>query len=116
MSELTINQQLNQGNEPNLNQEMGDMPSQHFAPAENPAGEKIKQILRAETGEGSIGDYIEHPMNFNQSKSVARILRGLTGIMGNLNLAIIDVGLGVLELFKGEKKNVLGDGNSRSIT
>ena len=114
MSELTINQQLNQ--EPNLNDISDELPSQHFAPAENQAAEKLKQIFSAETGAGSIGEYIEHPLNFNQSKSVARILRGLTGIMGNLNLAIIDVGLGVLELFKGEKKNVFSDGGSKSIT
>lgn len=59
--------------------------------------------LRAETGEGSIDDYIEHPMNFNSSRSVARILRGATGLFGSLKLAIIDIALGVFELAKEGK-------------
>lgn len=65
--------------------------------------EMVNRILTAETGQGTIGDYLEHPLNFNQSKGIARILRGLTGIMGNLNLAIIDIALGVLEVSKDKK-------------
>jgi hypothetical protein len=60
-------------------------------------------ILKSQTGEGSVSDYLEHPLNFNKSNGLARILRGLTGIMGNLNLAIIDIVVGTLEFFKERK-------------
>lgn len=87
--------------------EMETLPELEFESVKEPSrfNEFAERILTAETGNGSIGDYIEHPMNFNQSKGLARILRGLTGIIGNLNLAIIDVGLGVLE-FSKEKKGL----------
>lgn len=74
----------------------------------------LDKVIHAETGPGSIGDYLEHPMNFNQSKGLARILRGLTGIIGNLSLAIIDVALGALEFSKEQKGAVVHDISSRS--
>lgn len=61
-------------------------------------------FLMTETGEGSIEDYVDHPMNFNGSKSVARILRGATGFFGSLRLAILDIILGVLEYAKESKQ------------
>lgn len=70
------------------------------------ASEMAGRIFSAETGEGSIGDYLQHPMNFNQSQGLAQMLRGLTGIVGNLNLAIIDVVMGALR-FSREKKAVI---------
>lgn len=70
--------------------------------------EMAANILTAETGAGSIGDYIQHPMNFNQSQGLAQILRGLTGIVGNLNLAVIDVVLGALR-FSKEKRAVINN-------
>ncbi len=62
-------------------------------------------FLMTETGPGSIEDYIDHPMNFNSSLSVARILRGITGFTGSLRLAILDIVLGVLD-FAREKPKV----------
>lgn len=60
-------------------------------------------ILMTPTGEGAIEDYLDHPLNFNKSHGMAQILRGLTGIVGDLKLAIIDIGLGTLRLFKEKK-------------
>lgn len=57
-------------------------------------------FLAAPTGEGPIDDYMEHPLNFDHKKSTARILRGCTGICGNLDYAIIDIALGVIEKIK----------------
>lgn len=69
-------------------------------------------ILKSPTGAGSIGDYLEHPMNFNSSKGMARVLRGLTGMMGSLDLAIIDITVGILDLLKTNKKaGVTNDNN-----
>lgn len=61
-------------------------------------------FLQAKTGEGAIESYIDHPLNFNNSQGVARIIRGATGMLGALDLAIIDIALGILELWKGRKK------------
>lgn len=61
-------------------------------------------FLLAPTGEGSIEDYVDHPMNPNESRGVARILRGATGMLGQLNYAIIDIALGTIEVMKEGKK------------
>lgn len=64
-------------------------------------------FLAAPTGDGPIEAYIEHPLNFDHAKSTARILRGATGICGNLNYALVDIALGVIEKIqeKGKKQN-----------
>ena len=76
--------------------------------AENTGGtsffDRISDIdFLAETGDGPISQYMDHALNFNNSKAMARILRGVTGLIGSLNLAIIDIGVGVLEFFKKDK-------------
>lgn len=60
-------------------------------------------LLKAETGEGEIEDYLSHPLNFNNQKSTARVLRGLTGMFGSLRYAMIDIVIGVLEFSKSKK-------------
>lgn len=77
---------------------------------ENRTKEILSRMLTAETGSGAIGDYLDHPMNFNKSLGLAQILRGLTGLVGNLKLAIIDIGFGALR-FSREKKGVVMNGN-----
>jgi len=88
-----------------INEEQGD-------PAPEATEEKIEEpksfdfgFIMAETGEGNVEDYLEHPLNFNQSVGLARILRGLTGMLGNLRLAIIDIGFGLLEMSKERRGN-----------
>ena len=66
-------------------------------------GFSLPQWIMAETGDGPIESYIEHPLNFNQSRGFAQILRGLSGILGNLKLAVIDISLGVLQVLKERK-------------
>lgn len=62
-------------------------------------------FLAAHTGAGTIEEYVDHPLNFDRTKSTARILRGLTGICGELNYALIDIGLGVIEKIKERGHN-----------
>jgi len=54
-------------------------------------------ILKTETGQGDIEIYKNHPLNFNKSDSISQILRGATGFFGKLNLAIIDILLGIFQ-------------------
>lgn len=74
-------------------------------PQPNPVFQKLGSILTMETGEGSIEDYIDHPLNYKKNKGMAQVLRGLTGIVGNLKLAVIDIGLGILNM-RGANNNV----------
>ena len=60
-------------------------------------------FLLAKTGAGAVEEYIDHPLNFDGAKSTARILRGLTGIAGELDYALIDIGLGALEKIKEKR-------------
>lgn len=59
--------------------------------------------IRAKTGPGSIEDYINHPLNGTGSRGVAQILRGATGLAGDLDLALIDIGLGLVEVIKEKR-------------
>lgn len=72
-------------------------------------------FLKAKTGPGSIDDYLDHALNFHKSRGVAQILRGFTGILGELNLAIVDIVIGTLNTFKEkqtENKNTNGSDNT----
>lgn len=63
-------------------------------------------ILKSKTGQGTIEDYKEHPLNFNNNSGLGQILRGLTGILGQLDLAIIDIFLGGFKILVERKQNV----------
>lgn len=66
-------------------------------------------FLRAKTGDGSINDYLNHPLNFRESKGVAQMLRGFTGLLGELDLAVIDITLGAFQVVK-EKGGAANNG------
>ena len=80
----------------------------------SPMLEKIVNIVKMETGDGSIEMYVDHPLNFKKSKGFAQVLRGLTGIIGNLKLAVIDIGLGILNM-RGDRNNVSNTNISDNI-
>lgn len=99
-------------NSDQLQQSIPEMPIPEMPVQEVQTSGRMQEImskfLTAETGEGAIGDYIEHPLNFAKSKGLARILRGFTGIFGSLSLAVIDIALGALE-FSKERKGVVNN-------
>lgn len=59
--------------------------------------------LKAKTGPGTIESYIDHPLDASRSRGVAQILRGVTGLAGDLDLAVIDIGLGLVEVIKEKR-------------
>jgi hypothetical protein len=61
-------------------------------------------ILKTKTGEGSIESYMENPLNLNHSQGLAQILRGLTGFVGALDLAILDLIIGGFKIYTDYKK------------
>lgn len=73
-------------------------------PAAAPGRSFDFSFLKAKTGPGPIEDYIDHPMNFNGGRAAAQILRGLTGLLGALDLAIIDILIGTIQAINDRKK------------
>ena len=61
-------------------------------------------FLKTPTGPGPIDEYLDHPLNATGSRGMAQIIRGCTGFAGSLDLAIIDITLGALQLVK--EKNI----------
>lgn len=76
---------------------------------ESPGGFRLDlSWFKTETGEGEIDEYIDHPLNFNNSKGIAQALRGFAGFMGNgsqLRFAIIDILFGLNRFRKDLKPN-----------
>jgi len=68
-------------------------------------GNSILNMLKSETGEGTIDSYKNHPLNGKNNNSISQIIRGLTGILGSLNFGILDVILGCLGYVKEKKDN-----------
>ena len=68
---------------------------------------KILKLLLSQTGEGTIESYVNHPINFKSDKNIAQILRGFTGIIGNLNFALLDIIIGGISFFKDRNSEVI---------
>lgn len=64
-------------------------------------------FLKAKTGSGSIEDYMQHPLNFKKSPGAAQMIRGFTGMLGDLDLAVVDITLGAFELAKEKRANAI---------
>lgn len=69
----------------------------------------IFDMLKAKTGSGTIESYNLHPLNFNNSKSIGQIVRGLSGMFGSLDFALIDIFVGILSIFKERRNGVNND-------
>lgn len=65
--------------------------------------------LTVPTAQGEIEEYQTHVLNWNGSKPVARIIRGMTGILGELNFAFLDIVIGIMEMTSKKKGAVPND-------
>lgn len=54
--------------------------------------------LKSEPGPGDVESYRQHPLNWDGSYEVGQVLRGMTGLLGNLRLAVVDLLIGGLRL------------------
>jgi len=66
---------------------------------------KIKRIFLIKSVDKSLEEYENHALNVAKSESNARFLRGFEGFVDDLNLAIIDVFIGLIGMLK-DKNNV----------
>lgn len=62
------------------------------------------KVLKSKTGKGGVDDYTGHPLNWDNSYTTARIIRGLTGMMGSLDYAIVDVAIGIIQKLTAIKR------------
>jgi len=61
----------------------------------SPSG--LLEWLLSPTGDGELSDYLTHPLNWDGTDATARIVRGITGLCGNLRLALVDIAVGILQ-------------------
>jgi len=66
----------------------------------------IMKVLMRPAKDEPLDSYLTHPLNFDKTESTAKIVRGLEGLMGNLNLAIMDIVAGVIEKVQKKPKVV----------
>lgn len=62
-------------------------------------------FLKAQTGPGDVADYVNHPLNFAKSEGLGQVIRGLTGMLGEMRYAIVDIIMGAMR-FSQERKKV----------
>jgi len=58
------------------------------------------RIIWADSPEKALEEYKTHALNYDGKESTSRIIKGFEGVFGNLNKAIIDLGIGL-----GQKLN-----------
>lgn len=66
-------------------------------------GVNIMEFIKRPTGEGDVNEYINHPMNYDGTREVGQVIRGMTGLLGALNYAIIDIGIGLMKILSKKK-------------
>lgn len=75
----------------------------------------LLSILKKQTGEGSIDDYVHHPLNQSESKAMAQIIRGATGLFGDIRLVIVDLLFGYINLKKEGVKHTHNPSESQGF-
>lgn len=65
----------------------------------------VWEILKKETGPGTVDSYLAHPLNVTGSNGLAQVLRGLTGLLGSLNYAVVDIIMGMFRALMEGRKN-----------
>ena len=61
-------------------------------------------FLKAQSIDRPVESYTEHALNFDKKMSTGRIIRGLEGVLGALNYAIIDIVIGLIEKSRERKE------------
>ena len=74
------------------------------APEPAPAAD-FWTIVKKPTGSGAVDDYLNHPLNFSQSAGLGQLIRGLTGLLGALDYAVVDIILGIFRVLMERRKD-----------
>ena len=65
------------------------------------------------TGDGSVDEYVTHPLNFSESKGLAQIIRGLEGMLDSLDYALVDIAVGAFRYYSEVSTGADEDGTDR---
>lgn len=84
-----------------------DEPAPDDAPPARRPG-RIVDWLRQKTGKGDLSDYLKHAANPTGDEHGARIARGLSGLFGGLDFALLDVFMGLWGLAKQSAEKAKG--------
>lgn len=68
----------------------------------------MTKLVTAPPGPGRPEDYNPHPVNFTGTMGGAHMAQGITGIVGNLNLAIISIMRGGFMMWKERRMGPVG--------
>ena len=68
----------------------------------------VWDLLKKPTGKGQIEDYLDHPLNVSRSAGLGQAIRGLSGLLGSLDYAVVDIVLGVFRALMEGRKNATG--------
>lgn len=63
---------------------------------EQPSFKERFGFLLSDTGPGPVDSYMDHPLNFSRSAGLAQVIRGLTGLLGSLEYAVVDIAVGLI--------------------
>ena len=53
------------------------------------------KVIWADSGVKPLAEYRKHALNWDSTESTSRIIKGVEGILGNLDKAVIDIAVGV---------------------
>ncbi|MBX6773022.1 MAG: hypothetical protein IRY83_14935 [Chloroflexi bacterium] len=62
------------------------------------------RVLKAPARTDDLAGYLSHPLNPSGTPAGARIARGLSAMFGGLELAVVDLMLGVLQLIAERRR------------
>jgi hypothetical protein len=101
MDDASINSSIGTAEQMNcINSVQGLEPGAVVPPMEPVVKFDIFSKLLSISPEKPIEEYINHPLNYDSKTSTGRIIRGMEGILGALNYAIVDMILGLVEKWK----------------
>lgn len=63
----------------------------------------LKDIISSEPPAKPLESYQEHPLNFDGSESSGRIIKGMEGILTDLNKAVLLVVMGLVQKYQEKK-------------
>lgn len=65
--------------------------------ASTSSGDYLQNIWNAKSGSKADSAYKDHALNWDKKDSTGKIIKGLEGLAGNLDRAVIDIGVGIAQ-------------------
>lgn len=66
-------------------------------------GGYLKELFTIPRGSDTMEQYKENPLNFDKSEETGIFLRGVDGLVGSLNSALVDIIVGIYRIFRKKR-------------